>query len=600
MCYSFIKSKYAQQIVDKLRKMIDANMPIIYIDSCDYARIDAIICEVRIDKSDDGTAITIWDPTEDITTDGGKEKNLHNRLATFLQEKYNGNIDAPDGKQCFIVLKGINDLIDYPTVKMLLIKLAQLHIYQSDLKDECDNYFRDNTTIFIVSSVVNVPKELEMYVSYLNIPYPDEEEISRLIEEHREINDAPEIEENIKGKLIESLRGLTEYEIDSILDMAISVNGKIDAQDNNLIKEQKRERVRRSMILDYIDLDKINEYDVGGLEKLQKYIADQGYIIKNIEDAKKFGVPVPKGIFLWGKPGCGKSLSAKVVAKKMNIPLLKLDMGSLLGSLQGQAEARMREALHIADATAPCILWIDEIEKGFSGVNGVGGSSDTVTHMFGYFLTWLQEKKSSVYVIATANHPEYMPKEILRKGRFDQMFYLDSPKEEGRMQIFGINLYKFFKKNNYNIAEIYQNSDQPGERKRIEFKHAENNPCNLKYYYNFYKEYKKKCEEAHYKDECEESDIIKCSMNWSGAEIEAAVFSVIQQCYMECKKDFEDKNLEKGIGIFLERLAKTVQEEGKKSSANKEKEQMSEEEEWLRQHSIDSSTGETPEYVKCH
>lgn len=544
-----------------------------------------------------------WDPTEDITTDGGIGKDLHFRLATYLQEQYNGNCESPNGKQCFIVLKGINDLIDNPTVKMLLIKLAQLHIYQSDLHDADDNYFRDNTTIFIVSSVVNVPKELEMYVSYLNIPYPDEEEISRLIEEHREINDAPEIDKNTRAKLIEYLLGSTEYEIDSILDMAMSVNGELNAQDNNLIKEQKRERVRRSGLLDYINTDGVSEYDIGGLDFLQEYIDKERYIIKNLEKAKDFGVPSPKGIFLWGKPGCGKSLSAKVVAKKMNIPLLKLDMGSMLGSLQGQAEARMREALRIADATAPCILWIDEIEKGFSGVNGVGGSSDSTTHMFGYFLTWLQEKESAVYVIATANHPEYLPKEVLRKGRFDQMFYLGLPSSRERKQIFGINLYKLFKKNDYRLANIYEKTNTNEECIRIRFDDDKTNPCNLEYYIencpekDILTENWSETESKSWSRKEIEEYIIQSTENWSGAEIEAAVFSTIKDCFRLNMEDFKEKKLKTGLKTLFPILLKTIKEEKKnpkEKRQDKAQEQDPEEIIWLKQHSKSSLTGKSP------
>jgi len=179
------------------------------------------------------------------------------------------------------------------------------------------------------------------------------------------------------------------------------------------------------------------------LKNLKEWLETKTKIIENLEDALKFGVDVPKGILLFGMPGFGKSLLAKVTAKKWNYPLLRLDMGMVLGPYVGQSEENIRKAIKIAEAIAPCVLWIDEIEKGFSGVSSDGGgSSDVIKRIFGTFLTWMQEKTSPVFVVATANDISQMPPEFLRKGRFDELFFFDLPSEESIGEILKIHLKK--------------------------------------------------------------------------------------------------------------------------------------------------------------
>ena len=160
-------------------------------------------------------------------------------------------------------------------------------------------------------------------------------------------------------------------------------------------------------------------------------------IIKNIIKARKFGVSTPKGVFIVGMPGCGKSLCAKAASTLFEVPLLKLDMGSMLGKYVGDSESNLRRAIKIAEAAAPCILWIDEIEKGFSGI---GGNNDVMTRMFGYFLSWMQDKDSCVYVIATANNADKLPPELKRKGRFDEIFCVNLPNKDERKAIFDVHL----------------------------------------------------------------------------------------------------------------------------------------------------------------
>ena len=182
--------------------------------------------------------------------------------------------------------------------------------------------------------------------------------------------------------------------------------------------------------------------EIGGLEGLKEWLSSKAQVFRRLDEAKKFGVDTPKGVLLVGMPGCGKSLAAKASARLFNVPLLRLDIGRLLGKYVGESEHNMRVALKTAESISPCILWIDEIEKAFAGIDQNGGASDITKRLFGQFLTWLQEKENTVFVVATANDITAFPPEFLRKGRFDEVFFIDFPNEEERERIFEIHLEK--------------------------------------------------------------------------------------------------------------------------------------------------------------
>jgi SpoVK/Ycf46/Vps4 family AAA+-type ATPase len=206
-------------------------------------------------------------------------------------------------------------------------------------------------------------------------------------------------------------------------------------------------------LLEYYEPDSAMK-DVGGLELLKEWLEQR---TKSFSDrAKEFGIPAPKGVLLLGVQGCGKSLVAKAIAATWNLPLLKLDVGRIFGSLVGQSEENIRKAIKVSESVAPCILWADELEKGFAGVSG-GGVSDsgTTARVFSTFLTWMQEKTAPVFLIATANDVTSLPPEMLRKGRFDEIFFVDLPDRRERQQIFKIHLEK--KKRdpkNYDLKEL--------------------------------------------------------------------------------------------------------------------------------------------------
>lgn len=409
-----------------LSKMIDVNSPIIFINDYDFVRTDDLILRTV------GHTVFIieWNPATYTTSFIDKEPagmTENQSLSDFLSEKY---YELFGGEQ-YLVLKEIHSQYDDPQVTTLLELIAQRRLYDPTY----------NTTIIIVDSQSTIPPEIEKYISRLDIPFPDDAEIKRLIDEHIETNgyDPSKFTEKDAEKLLPTLKGLTAFEIDRMLDIAMSSNGTLSADDKDMILVRKKQMVRNSGVLDLVDTpEKID--DIGGLETLKSYLRQKAKIMEKLTDAQKFGVSIPKGVFIVGMPGCGKSLCAKATAALFDVPLLKLDMGSLMGKYLGQSEENLRKAIRIAEAAAPCVLWIDEIEKGFSGV---GGNSDaSLTRMFGYFLSWLQDKTSGVYVIATANNASNLPPELKRKGRFDEIFCVNLPNESEREKIFEVHISK--------------------------------------------------------------------------------------------------------------------------------------------------------------
>lgn len=411
--------------------MIDVNTPIIYINDYDFVRVDELISNVIGKKK-----VYEWNPATGTTdfkwkvvTGQGADQSLE----SFLTNEYNFEPDS-EPQEKFLVLKEIQYYLDDPKIKTLLELMSQRKLYDR----------KYNTTIIIVSTVLKVPVEIEKYVSFLEMQFPNDTEINELIDQHIEVNfyDKSKFTESDREKLMPSLKGMTCFEIDRMLDMAMSSNGSLSAEDKEMILQQKKQMVKKSGVLELIDSPE-NIDSIGGMDVLKEYLNKKSGVVKHLSEAMKFGVTTPKGVFIVGMPGCGKSLCAKASAALFEAPLLKMDMGSLMGKYVGESEANLRKAIKIAEAAAPCVLWIDEIEKAFSGV---GGDNDIMTRMFGYFLSWMQDKDSSVYVIATANNADRLPPELKRKGRFDEIFCVNLPNDKEREAIFKVHLNKKKKK----------------------------------------------------------------------------------------------------------------------------------------------------------
>lgn len=406
--------------------MIDVNKPIIYIHDFDFARVDDIIQQAVGNKNKD---IYEWNPGTGITNFRSRRPlQQQTELSTFVKQKYLEEPIMGGIPNKIVILREIHDLIDDSKIKTLLALFAQRKLYDLNF----------DSTIIIIDSVRKVPEEIAKYVSYLEIEYPNDEEIERLIAEHVSINGYKQFKEEDKKELMPSLKGLTAFDIDRMLDMAMSSNGSLSSEDRGMLLQQKKLMVKISGVIELVDAEERIE-SIGGMEALKAFLNRKSKIYGKLAEARNRKLDVPKGVFIVGMPGCGKSLCAKATAALFKCPLLKLDMGSMMGKYVGESEANLRKAIKIAEAAAPCIVWIDEIEKAFSGV---GGNNDIMTRMFGYFLSWMQDKKSAVYVIATANNADKLPPELKRKGRFDEIFCVNLPNITEREAIFTVHLKK--------------------------------------------------------------------------------------------------------------------------------------------------------------
>ncbi|MEI4463727.1 AAA family ATPase [Exiguobacterium indicum] len=288
-------------------------------------------------------------------------------------------------------------------------------------------------------------------MTIVEVKTPDDSDIESLIKNFSEVQDNS-IEQSIIDEMTLSFKGLSEFEIYQILNLAYQSNGEITAGDKTLILREKEQFVKKSGMLEIINFQEDID-DIGGLENLKDWLKRKGRIFNHLDQAMKAGVDIPKGLMMVGMPGCGKSLAAKATAKLFDVPLLRLDIGKLFGKYVGESEGNMRRALKTAEAVSPCILWVDEIEKAFSGIGDSSGGNSITTRLFGTFLTWMQEKESTVFVVATANDICSLPPELLRKGRFDELFSVSLPNREERRSILDIHLTKR-QKNNLNIDTI--------------------------------------------------------------------------------------------------------------------------------------------------
>ena len=298
-------------------------------------------------------------------------------------------------------------------------------------------------TFILLSPVLSVPRELEKEMVVVDYPLPDRVALESILQEVISRQKAksipvPPLLPEVRDRLVDAALGLTWDEAQNAFMAALLDDGQLDGRDVQLVVAEKQLIIRKSGLLDFIRPE-ASLSDVGGLENLKDWLGRRTRIFSR--EAREFGLPHPKGVLLTGVQGCGKSLSARAIAEHWALPLLRLDVGKLFGGLVGSSEENIRKAIRLAEAMAPCVLWIDEIEKGFSGMGGSGQSDGgTTARVFATFLTWLQEKDSQVFVVATANRIENLPPELLRKGRFDEIFFIDLPAGLERGSIFEIHL----------------------------------------------------------------------------------------------------------------------------------------------------------------
>ena len=425
-----------------LSKYLRARRPIIWVHSGDYKEVDTIVTEAT--KEYENKAIFEYRAFGAVNFETKIKSDEIVDLYSFLNILFSEGVKT----NVFLIIKNAEEEMKNAKNIALIKKIAETRYSNSDY----------NFTVIVVTEVETVPKDLEKFTSILDIPNMTKDEIEKYIWNFAKENKV-NVDKKDVGEVAISLKGLTKLEIDHVLNMIIESKNNISISGRDIIIREKGQIIKKSSILEIIDFkEKIEE--IGGLEGLKEWLSSKAQVFRRLDEAKKFGVDTPKGVLLVGMPGCGKSLAAKASARLFNVPLLRLDIGRLLGKYVGESEHNMRVALKTAESISPCILWIDEIEKAFAGIDQNGGASDITKRLFGQFLTWLQEKENTVFVVATANDITAFPPEFLRKGRFDEVFFIDFPNEEERERIFEIHLEKRGKmSDDINLKELAEETE---------------------------------------------------------------------------------------------------------------------------------------------
>ena len=407
-----------------LELILRSRSPIVVIETQDEARILEMLQSISIAAtSDEYMPLFRW-----TITDGLQRLDIALEPQTL-------NSEPTD------VLKHIR-AVNKPGLYILL----DFHPFLDDpvhvrlLKDICIRYPKTARQIVLISHKVTLPRELESFSARVDLALPSEAERRRIIEgiaeEWSRDNQGSRVQADAKAHklLIQNLAGLTYADTERLARNAVYHDGAITKSDLPGVMKAKYELLNRGGAL-HFEYDTARFKDVGGMERLKTWLSQRKTAFR--QDGSAAHLDPPKGILLIGIQGCGKSLAAKATAGIFGVPLVRLDFGSLYDKYHGETERKLRESLNTADVMSPCVLWIDEIEKGLAGR---GGETGTTQRVLGTFLTWLAEKEGTVFVVATANDISAMPPELVRKGRFDEIFFVDLPPQRVRASIFAIHL----------------------------------------------------------------------------------------------------------------------------------------------------------------
>ena len=420
----------------KLSNLIRARFPYIYITTYEEDRASDVIRQLAADTKQVKLPreIYTWTQTKGIYSETEKKVipsttcpnsalnfvEKCDKNAIFIFYDFHINFGMRNRQPDYDVIRRLRDL-----VPVLKTSAARKNI------------------IFIAPELI-IPDTLQKDITTFDFPLPNLEELrdklDKMLLQNSKVK-TDNLSEEDKDRLCKAALGLTLQEAENAFALAMVDDGRLDAEDLKIIWSEKMQVIKKTGILEFIQSD-YNIDDIGGLENLKNWLKKRNNSWS--ERAKKYCLPAPKGVLLTGVPGCGKSLTAKVTSSIWQLPLIRLDLGKIFSGLVGSSEENMRKAIATAEAVAPSILWVDEIEKGLSSVSS-NGDSGVSSRIFGTFLTWMQEKEAPVFVIATANNIHALPPELLRKGRFDEIFFVDLPTLKERKDIFRVHLKKRLK-----------------------------------------------------------------------------------------------------------------------------------------------------------
>ena len=412
----------------ELAKLIDSHVPLLYINGPEESRYLQLLKTF-------GYNVFSWNNNQGLQP-GANTQNL-------LPVDVLKHILHYNAEKAIFVLCDFHHYLDNPMVIRLLKEIS----YHSRR--------RGNVSVVLISPLKRIPPEIEKEIIILEASLPTSKEIYTFLSQSiKKMIEAGIItpafsQKQLLIQTIQNLKGLTINQMDTLLSRSIAHRKKIDP---DYILREKTKILSNESLLNLVDTNRMKGIsNIGGLNNVKQWLSERMSVFKGTIDKKinrvtidQFNIPVPKGVLLTGVQGCGKSFLAKAAAKEWRLPLLWLDMGKIFTSRVGQSESQMRAAIKVAESMSPCILFIDEFEKGFSGMQSSGlTDGGTAARVFGYFLVWLEERKSRIFVIATTNDVQMLPPEIMRKGRFDEIFFIDLPCRGEREEIFSIHLKEF-------------------------------------------------------------------------------------------------------------------------------------------------------------
>lgn len=414
---------------EEIETLIRARYPIIYIVTGEELRAQKVVVDIA--KKREKNAFE-WSYSSGILPAG---------MSIQSQKSRSGATKDP--------LLALDQVIDQVDPAIYIFKDFHPFLTKNNfavvrkLKDIALQLKSSYKTIVLISPVLEIPVELEKEITVLNFPAPGRDELAELLEDiladvQKVRKVKMDLDEVGRERLLQAALGLTLSEAENVFAKIIVTGDGLEADDVQAVFAEKQQIIRKSGLLEYYAATESFE-SVGGLAALKDWLEKRSLAFS--KEARDFWLPAPKGILMLGVQGCGKSLCAKAVSSLWQLPLLRFDMGRMFNSLVGSSEENVRKAVAVAESVAPAILWVDEIDKAFAGSQGSGSSDGgTTARVFGTFLTWLSEKTSPVFVVATANDISHLPPELLRKGRLDEIFFVDLPGQAEREQIFAIHI----------------------------------------------------------------------------------------------------------------------------------------------------------------
>ena len=406
--------------IEKIRGLIKAEYPLIYIVSWEEKRVEGMLRQISTEFFEDGSNFYVWSCTDGIRGADGELMETTDALYALNKVLENNN-------RGLFLFKDLHYFINDPKI---IRKLKDLH----------QQLRKSSKTIFLLSQSLLLPRELEKEVRVVDIGLPDIYEAGNIFDSV--VNSfSSEISRNqfnseLREKSVNAMLGLGSSEMELALTRIFLGDNKSDNEIVEALLDEKGQLIRKSGTLEFVH-KRVGLEGIGGLENLKEWLNTRALAFS--PEAKEFGLDMPKGVLIMGISGCGKSLCAKAVANVWNLPLLRLEINHIYSGIHGTPEESFRNTIKTVEAVSPCVLWIDEIEAGITR-SGEKTSDSPASRIFGSFLTWMQEKSFPVFIAATANQIDLLPPEILRKGRFDEIFFVSLPKQKERREIFRIHL----------------------------------------------------------------------------------------------------------------------------------------------------------------